>query len=109
MLSSEKILVPSLLVNVDFTCNGIWYIIAVCTADGCMTLAPSEDNSSISSYEILSIFFATGILFGSLEYIPSTSVKISHVSVSKSFAIATAVASDPPLPVVVTSPFSDIP
>ena len=74
-----------------------------------MTFAPKDDNSNISSYEIFSIFFATGILFGSVENTPSTSVYISQLSVLNIFAIATADASDPPLPIVVISPFCEIP
>ena len=55
------------------------------------------------------LFFATGILLGSDEYTPSTSVYISQVSASNIFATATAVASDPPRPIVVMSPFFEIP
>ncbi len=54
-------------------------------------------------------FFAIGILLGSVEKTPSTSVYISQKSVLKIFAIATADASDPPLPMVVISPFREIP
>ena len=57
----------------------------------------------------MSIFFARGILFGSDEYTPSTSVYISQLSVWKIFAIATAVASDPPLPIDVMSPVFETP
>jgi len=82
---------------------------AVCTADDCITLAPTEDSSNISSYDIRSIFFATGILFGSDEKTPSTSVYISHESAFSNFAKTTAEASDPPRPIVVISPSFESP
>ena len=46
---------------------------------------------------------------GSAVYIPFTSVYISHLSAFKADASATAVVSDPPLPRVVTSPYSETP
>ena len=48
-------------------------------------------------------------MFGSVEYTPSTSVYISQVSALKILATATAVASEPPLPIVVISPVLEIP
>ena len=35
------------------------------TKDDCITFAPKEDSSSISSYEILSNFFTLSVIFGS--------------------------------------------
>ena len=52
----------------------------------------------------MSIFFAFLTILGSPEYTPSTSVKISHLSAFKEQAIATAVVSEPPLPIEVIFP-----
>ena len=52
---------------------------------------------------------APGATRGSVEYTPSTSVKISHTSAFIAPANATAVVSEPPRPNVVMSPASVIP
>ena len=46
---------------------------------------------------------------GSVEYTPSTSVKISHTSAFIAPANATAVVSEPPRPNVTMSPYSVMP
>ena len=45
------------------------------------------------------IFFADLSLFGSVVKIPSTSVKIIHLSALKNLAKIIAVEADPPLPI----------
>ena len=66
--------VPGFLINEDFTSISILFNLASCIDTGCITLAPSDAISSISSYEITFIFFALSNLFGSVVYTPSTSV-----------------------------------
>ena len=67
------------------------------------TPAPVAASSSISSVEISSSFRALGTILGSAVNTPSTSVQISQTSAPKAAANATAEASDPPRPSVVTS------
>src|SRR5581483_8831196 len=64
--------------------------------------------SSISSYVTFGSLSASGTRRGSAVNTPSTSVKISHAPPSAA-ASATAVASEPPRPSVVTSCSDDTP
>ena len=50
--------VPVLFLNEDFTSILILLNLASCTEFDCITFEPSDDISSISSYEITFIFFA---------------------------------------------------
>ena len=66
--------VPDFFEKVDFTSILILFNLASCIEMGCMTFAPNDAISNISSYEIILIFFAFLSLFGSVVYTPSTSV-----------------------------------
>src|SRR5699024_7783211 len=69
-------IVPALLLNVDFVIIGILYFSDISTHLPCNTFAPSLDISIISLYESAGIFFASSILLGSTVYTPSTSENI---------------------------------
>jgi aspartokinase len=58
--------VPGFFTNDDLTSIAILFNLASCIETGCITLAPSEAISNISSYEITLIFFALFSLFGSV-------------------------------------------
>ena len=78
LLSSifSLIWVPMLLLKVDPVSINTLYFCAISTHLLCRTFAPSFERSSISVYDNSSIFLASVILFGSVEYTPSTSEKM---------------------------------
>ncbi len=78
-------------------------MLAISTLLGCNTFAPCLAISNISSYEIEFNFTASLQIRGSVVYIPSTSVYISHNFALRDAERATAVVSDPPRPKVVIS------
>ena len=57
---------PEYFTNEDYTSILILFNLASCIETGCITFAPSDAISSISSYEITFIFFALFNLFGSV-------------------------------------------
>ena len=107
--SSCKISVPEPGSKLDKTLTKTLYLFANSTARICITLAPCPESSNISSMLIESSFFALGTILGSVVYIPSTSVYISQRLDLIDAAIATAVVSLPPRPIVVVSPSLVIP
>ena len=58
--------VPDFFIKDDLTSMSILFNLASWIETGCITLAPKEAISNISSYEITLIFFALLILFGSV-------------------------------------------
>ena len=75
----------------------------------CITCAPSDAISSISSKVMVLILRADLTTRGSVVKIPVTSVKISHTFAFRATASATAVRSEPPRPSVVISPSGESP
>jgi len=79
------------------------------TERGCSTPAPASAISSISSWRSSWIRLAFGTTLGSAVNTAGTSVKISHSDTPSAAATATAEASEPPRPSVVTAPSGEIP
>ena len=66
MLDFFVISVPGFFINEDLTSMSILFNLASWIETGCITLAPSDAISNISSYEITLIFLALFSLFGSV-------------------------------------------
>jgi len=73
-LSSLVTSVPGSRLNVERTCTATPYFLANSTERAWRTLAPRLAISSISSYATRGNLRASGTMFGSAVYTPSTSV-----------------------------------
>ena len=105
----RRIQVPGSEVKLDRTWMSMSWAAASSTARVCRTRAPASASWSISSWLTAVSLRALVTTRGSAVNTPGTSVKMSHSRAPSAEARAIAVASEPPRPSVVTSPWPDMP